>query len=270
MPVKAGEQLKEIRRRLSITTREVEEWSRSIAEAEGNNGIYISNPWLTQIENKDSVPSIYKLYSLSVIYRIKFTDLLALYGLDLEKIGKYQFTTPLEKTHLTSLEVYDKERAVSFPIRFDQGFRLDRTSLLSRVIEAWGEVPLALIQHLDLRHGLFGFIGVADYTLYPLLRPGSFVQIDGRHTRVETFAWRTEFERPIYFLELRDGYACGWCELEGDRLTLLPHPLSPVHVRYFACPQEAEIVGRVTGVAMRIIRDAEAPSSVPAKLPARP
>jgi len=23
------------------------------------------------------------------------------------------------------------------------------------------------------------------------------------------------FERPIYFFQLRDGYAYGWCELEG-------------------------------------------------------
>jgi hypothetical protein len=54
------------------------------------------------------------------------------------------------------------------------------------------------------------------------------------------------------FAELRGGYACGWCELKKDILTVLPHPNSGAESRHFHYPQEAEIVGRVTGVAMRI------------------
>ena len=57
------EQLKNIRCRLGITTREVADFSQKIAEAEGNPEFHISNAWLTQVENSDSVPSIFKLYS---------------------------------------------------------------------------------------------------------------------------------------------------------------------------------------------------------------
>ncbi len=251
--LRAGEHLKELRNRLGITTREVEEYSRRIAESEGNEEFYVSNAWLTQIENKESTPSIYKLYSLSAIYRAKFTDLLTLYGVDLEKISKYQITLTMQQTHLANLEVYDKDRAVSFPVRFDPGFRPEKTNLVSRMVEVWGEVPIALIQQLDVRHSLYGYIGLEDYTLYPLLRPGSFVQIDDRQTRVHAFPWRNEFDRPVYFIELRTGYACSWCELQGKQLLLLPHPLSGCTVRQFAYPTEAEIVGRVTAVAMRIV-----------------
>ena len=67
-----GDQLRELRNRLGVTTREVEELSRRLAERTGNEEYYISNAWLTQLENKDSVPSIYKLFSLSVIYRSTF------------------------------------------------------------------------------------------------------------------------------------------------------------------------------------------------------
>lgn len=70
-----GDQLRELRNRLGVTTREVEELSRKLAERTGNQEYYISNEWLTQLENKDSVPSIYKLFSLSVIYRSTFADL---------------------------------------------------------------------------------------------------------------------------------------------------------------------------------------------------
>ncbi len=264
-----GEQLKEARMRLGITTREVEDYSRTIAEGEGDEDFYISNAWLTQIENKHSVPSIYKLYSLSVIYRLNYTELLRVYGVDLERMGKHQLATPLQKTHLATLDVYDKERAISFPVRFDQAFKLEKTSLLSRMVEIWGDVPITLLESLGIRNGLFGYIGLEDFTLYPLVRPGSFVQIDDRQNKMHAAVWRTEFDRPIYFIELRDSYACSWCDLQGGKLTLIPHPLSPRGIRQFAYPSEAEIIGRVTGVAMRIVTPAGWQSAETAKLPER-
>jgi transcriptional regulator with XRE-family HTH domain len=258
-----------LRSRLGITTREVAELSQKIAEREGNSEFTISNAWLTQIENSDSVPSIFKLYSLSAIYRMKFTDLLRLYGLDLQKLGLHQLAAPLPHTHLTTLEVYDADRTVSFPIRFDRSFELDNTNLLSRMVELWGEVPIALIQHLDIRHSQYGYVGLEDYTLYPLLRPGSFVQIDSRVRKVRPMRWRTEFDRPIYFVELRDGYACSWCDLLDGQLLLLPHPLSPCSVRRLNYGSDAEIVGQVTAVAMRLTDAADSPSDGNAKLPKR-
>src|ERR1700741_1929886 len=89
-----SQKLKDVRARLGITTRDVSELSQKIADHEGNSEFHISNAWLTQIENSDSVPSIFKLYSLSAIYRIKFTDILFLYGVDLANLAKHQLTAP--------------------------------------------------------------------------------------------------------------------------------------------------------------------------------
>src|SRR5260370_3124674 len=133
-----------------MTTREVADSSQKIAEAEGNAEFHISNAWLTQVENSDSVPSIFKLYSLSAIYRIRFTDLLLLYGVDLQHLSRNQLAAPLPATHLTNLEVYDPQRTVSFPIRFDPSFDIDNTNLLSRLAEVSGEVPIALIHPLPI------------------------------------------------------------------------------------------------------------------------
>ncbi len=259
----AGERLKEIRSRLGLTTRDVAEFSEKIADAEGNQEFLVSNAWLTQVENSDSVPSIFKLYSLSAIYRIKFTDLLRLFGVDLQNLGQHQLAAPLPHSHLTNLEIYDEERAVSFPVRFDRSFDIDNTNLLSRIVEVWGEIPIALVQHLDIRRGLYGYIGLQDATLYPLLRPGSFVQIDQRVRKIQPLRWRTEFDRPIYFVELRDGYACSWCEMQDGHLLLLPHPLSPCSVRRVLYGRDAEIVGQVTAVAMRIVDTADGTAKLP-------
>lgn len=267
--VRPGEQLKDVRSRLGITTRDVTEKSQRIADAEGNEEFYISNAWLTQIENTEATPSIYKLYSISTIYHIKFTDLLLLFGVDLHKIGSHQMAMPLDQTHLTNIEADDGDRTVSFPVRFDRGFNLENTNLLSRMVEIWGEVPISLIQHLDVRHAHYGYVGLDDYTLWPILRPGTFVQIDARFKKVQSFKWRIEFERPIYFVELRDGYACSWCELQGNQLLLVPHPLSPCGVRQFLHGTDAEIVGQVTGIAMRIADASEWPARETPQLPRR-
>ena len=261
--------LRELRSRIGITTREVAEQSQKIAEAEGNPEYYISNAWLTQLENTDSVPSIFKLFSLSAIYRIKFTDLLMLFGVDLEKIEKHRIAMPPQDTARATLEIYDAERTVTFPVRFDPGFSVSTTNLLSRMVEVWGEIPISMIQHLDLRHQHYGYIGLQDFTLHPLLRPGSFVQIDEGVKKIQPGKWRTEYDRPIYFLELRDGYACGWCEVNRNELLLLPHPLSPCSVKKYAYGTEAEIVGQVTGVAMRLVDPDYERAGESARLPKR-
>ena len=80
--------MKGLRNRLDMTMRQVEEYSRRIAEIEGKDEFFISNARLTQIENKKSTPSIYKLWTLSIIYRVKFADLLKLYGLDLKRLKR--------------------------------------------------------------------------------------------------------------------------------------------------------------------------------------
>jgi transcriptional regulator with XRE-family HTH domain len=250
--MRPGEQLKDIRFRLGITTRDVTEKSRQIAASEGNEEFYISNAWLTEIENTESTPSIYKLFSISTIYHLKFSDLLLHFGVDLQRIAKHQLSMPLDKTHLTNVEANDGGRTVTFPVRFDRGFRLENTNLLSRMVEVWGEIPIGLIEHLDLRRSNYGYIGLEDNTLSPMLRPGSFVQIDPNRRKIKSSKWQTEFDRPIYFMELRDGYACSWCERQGNQLLLVPHPLSHCSIRHLTNGSDVEIIGQVTGIAMRI------------------
>ena len=155
-----------------------------------------------------------------MIYRIKFTQLLALFGISLADTIRYQLSTPLQNTHLAALEAPDADKAVTFPVRFDRGFTLEKTNLISRMVQEWGEVPVSLLQMLDVRHCQYGYIGTDDYFMSPLLRPGSLVQIDSRVNRVRCSEWRTEFDRPIYFVELRDSYACSWAR--PDRLPVDP------------------------------------------------
>jgi transcriptional regulator with XRE-family HTH domain len=245
-----NQQLKQLRSRLGMSTREVSDLSQQIAVAEGNPEFHISNPWLTQVENSDSVPGIHKLYSLSIVYRIKITDLFLMFGIDLRKLHQDQLTSQLASTHLTTLDAPDPNGQVIFPVRFAPSFDVRHTNLLSRMVEMWGQVPLALVQGLDVRNNMYGYIGLEDYMLYPILRPGSFVQIDPSVKKIVRSGWHSEYERPIYFVELRQGYSCSWCELNQSELLLLPHPHSPCKIRRLIHGVDAEIVGRVTGAGI--------------------
>src|SRR2546425_6346623 len=37
--------------------------------------------------------------------------------------------------------------------------------------------------------------------------------------------------RPIYFVELRNGYVCSWCQVDQGQLIVIPHPHSHQDVR---------------------------------------
>lgn len=270
-PIDSGNSLKKLRLRLGITVREVEDQSQRIAEAQGNREFFVSNNWLTRLENTNAIPSIHKLFTLGAIYRVRISDLLPIFGIDPTLLEKYEVQNPTAHTQLLRLEEPSPERRVSFPVRFDAGFRVEETNLLSRMVQVWGQIPISLIQNLDIQRGLYGYIGLQDYTMYPLLRPGSFVFIDDKSREIALGQWKSELERPIYFIEFRDGYACCWCEKNGDDLILVPHPLSSrPHRRY--SPNDAEIIGRVTAIATRLLGPGpdDPPWKTAPQLPKRP
>jgi hypothetical protein len=120
------------------------------------------------------------------------------------------------------------------------------------MVEQWGLVPLAYLSQFANSDFTYGYIGNQDFTMFPLLPPGSFVQVDEARNKVVEGAWRSEYERPIYFVETRDGHTCCWCGMRRDDIILQPHPLSPVPVRILKHPQEAEVLGQVVGVAMKL------------------
>jgi transcriptional regulator with XRE-family HTH domain len=249
----AGKRLKELRDRLGLSTRDVEAKSQRIADDKRNREFYVSHAWVTDIENGGFNPGMFKIYSLSAIYDKPFSELASYFGLRIADLRRDRASMGTPRTHLIDSGADAEGAVVSIPVQFKPEFQLERTNLLARVVEKWDEVPVGLLQHLDLRKSMYGYIGLEDYTLHPLIRPGSLVQIDPSQRKISAEKWRTEFDRPIYFVELRDGYVCSWCQADRGQLMIIPHPQSPQEVRRFDYPSQAEIVGRVTGVAMRIV-----------------
>ena len=232
----AGQVLKALRNKRNITVREVEQASRRIADAKGDKRFCISNGWLAQLENGTSKPSMCKLFSLSVIYRANFLDLVRLYDVDFDEKEKYE---PVANPSRTQLLSHQNGYSHSLPEIVNGNEQLE-TDLLpgEKAVAGNGDHAGQVI---------YGLLGMTDLTMYPMIRPGALLKIDTSQDKLSTVTWRNEYERPIFFIELRNAYACGWCELQSNQLLIIPHPSSPASVRRFTYPREAEIVGRVVG-----------------------
>ena len=246
-----GAKLKRLRESLGMTVRDVEEHTERMALDKNNPDFAVSKTWVADIENGVHVPSIFKLYSLSVVYGRSWAYLNSLFDLRMSDLAKDQALYGVPRTRLLPKPL-EEPASVVLPLRFRQGQTLEETNLLAKLAVVWGDIPIELVRLLSPDESLYGFVGLEDDTLAPLVRPGSFVQIDVNQRRILDGPWPSEENRPIYFVELRSGYACSWCELRSGKLWLVPHPKSGRETRQFEHPREAEIVGQVTAVAMRI------------------
>lgn len=76
------------------------------------------------------------------------------------------------------------------------------------MVEQWGNLEGTLLDgHQKYR---YGYIGLKDRRMTPLLRPGSIVMVDVSMRRIRDLDWTSEYDRPLFFVEVREGYRCGW------------------------------------------------------------
>jgi transcriptional regulator with XRE-family HTH domain len=249
----AGRRLRSARERLGLSIRDVERRSRALAEQKENQEYYISHAWLSEIERGELTPGIYKIYTLSTIYQYRFDEVLDFFGIRIRDLGREQLGQPLPLTHL----IGTSDPLAEVAPEAIQGVRLDRTDLVSRMFSGLGRIESDLFPQGPAGGSVYGYVGTKDFTLFPLIRPGSFVEIDSSQRRIESARWGSVFERPIYFVELRDDYACSWCEEKDGSLLLIPFPQSGCRVREVRYPAQAGVIGRVTAVMMRIAESRE-------------
>jgi transcriptional regulator with XRE-family HTH domain len=245
----AGQKLKRARERLNLRYRDVEQASLRIAERRQTDEFAIALSRLSDIENKGTVPTIYRLYSLCAIYRLDMAEVLEWYGVDLAVLPADAATLPLESTHLLGFGtgIYGEAQV---PLVVDPGVDLSKTTYLSRAIRRWGKLPLSMLNAVDLKHHRYAFIGSEDWCMYPILQPGALVLIDESRRKIVNFGWSSEFERPIYFLEHRGGCVVGWCTLNDTQLVVQPHPASQCSPVVYPYPSGIDVIGQVSGVAM--------------------
>jgi transcriptional regulator with XRE-family HTH domain len=248
-----GSSLRRVRERLGLTYRDVERASYEVAQRRGRPDFIIRLSRLADIENGGVTPSLYKLYSLCAIYHLDLLEVCGWFDVPLNEYLRDAVEQGAPNTHVLAAHG-DGQTAPVAPgnreLSHDQSSAPAQTTFLRPQAQHWNALSVALSDGPS-RYRM-GFIGTNDHWMEPLLRPGSIVLFDPTRRHVENSGWPNEFDRPIYFVELRDGYRCCWCSRNRDRLILQPHPLSPCIPEMPKFPDEAEIIGQVVGMAMRL------------------
>jgi transcriptional regulator with XRE-family HTH domain len=248
-----GLKLRQARERLDLRYRDVEEASIRIARSHESDEFLVSISRLSDIETKGTLPSIYRLYSLCVIYRLDFREVLEWYGIDLSKMPGDYLTVHAPRTHMIAFEE-DEMATADVPVSIDPSLDPLKTQFLSRMIRGWGSLPLMLFRGLASQELRYAFIGEEDDSMGPIIPPGSFIAIDENRRKIQSSGWTSEYDRPIYFLETRDGYYCRWCSLQRSELTMIAHPSCAQPPLTMRMPAEVDVVGEVIGWAKSLHR----------------
>jgi transcriptional regulator with XRE-family HTH domain len=246
--MQAGIRLRQARERLGFTFRDVEQASHELAARRSRPEFIIHISRLADIENHGVVPNLHRLFALCTIYHLDLLETLSWFDLPLREMygDGAGFLAP--QTHLAAPPML-----MRIPVRLDPGFDPRWTDDFTRRVESWGYLQPGMLN--GRKRYRLAYIGLEDRTMDPLIRPGSLVLVDPQRNEVQNFGWNNEFDRPIYFVDARDSFCCSWCQLEGGTLILQSHPLSSCRPRLLRSPAEAEIIGQVVGLSMRLDPD---------------
>lgn len=245
-----GPKLKRARERLNLRYRDVEDASQKIAAKYNNEEFIIGLSRLADIENRGILPSVFKIYTLAAVYRVELSDVLSWYGIDTAQLVADSQFAEVEQTHPSHF-AGTGGGDVMMPLALDPGVDLRQTTYLSRMIQQWGRIPLMLLGNIDIKSNRYAWIGTEDWSMYPILAPGALIVVDETKRKIVPAGWSNELERPIYFVEHREGYWCAWASATKDQIIFQFHPSSKEPARVVG-KNEVDIIGQVSSVAMRL------------------
>jgi hypothetical protein len=238
--------------RLGLSIRDVEGRSMELAEQRHNPYLSLSRTWITDVETGRFVPGSFKMACLAEIYGMELAEIHKLYNMSRDITQERPAYRPPTTQLLTPKEGPSEAEA-----ELPEDLKIEDTNLLTGIVNIWGSVPVPMLRRFGLQPCLYGYVGTEDSSMAPLLPPGTFLQIDPKQNRIKKGPYKkssseSHFARPIYFLDIRNGYKCGWCELKNGVLTFIPHPDSGEQTQSFRFPDEVSVVGRVTAITMSI------------------
>jgi transcriptional regulator with XRE-family HTH domain len=120
LSIPAGQQLRGIRERLGLTLRDVEAASSAIAKRHGNSDFSVSLSRLSEIETKGMTTNIFRVYSLSAIYRVDYREVFAMCGIEWDSISCDIMAGDIRKTH--KISALNSTGNVDIPLATDPRF----------------------------------------------------------------------------------------------------------------------------------------------------
>lgn len=123
----------------------------------------------------------------------------------------------------------------------------DPATATHRLLRMWRDVPLLLMLDVDWERGPLVLVGTADRMMWPLLPPGSLLQLDQNARTIPDNSF-SEFDRPIYLIEYRNRFVCCHAQRRGETLRLISHAESQGPPSIPVPFKEARVRGQLTPI----------------------
>jgi len=206
--------------------------SRLVAKMLGNFRYFASPGTLSDYEVRDTLPRrIHKLFTLAIVYGVKFQDLLRAFGVAVKEFDR----------------VKPSKVAEAGP---PEGF-------LESIRHELGDIPIFMAKALPTLSGL-ARISLRDVfllerdagALHPWLRGTRFVLVNRRSKKPRRNPQAHAWSQPVYLLQERQGsYVAASCAVEDGKLMLYTYPQHSIGKRPMRRHLDADVVGQIVGAA---------------------
>jgi hypothetical protein len=139
----------------------------------------------------------------------------------------------------------------------------DSSTATHRLLAAWTDVPLLMMLEIDWEQGPLVLIGLEDLMMWPLLPPGTLLQLDQKRRRIVEGSW-SEFERPVYLIEYNGKFHCCYAQRKGENVLLISHNESPIRPITSVPSKQTRVRGQLTTI-FRPLATRDMPAGRPTK-----
>ena len=208
-------------------------------------GITISPRTLRRYRHEDGVvPHTGQLLAMGLLHCTRFGDVFRLLGFSPDDAGRYSLTDWTEARSLRDLAMTPHRAATPAP-----------DAQWGQLLHSWGEWPAVLSMRFpELRKLSHRLLRIEQAKIFdglpPVFGPGTFAFLEECDDFPPTgIPWNgPEWEHPIHAVRYKGYVICGYVDLDGDHLTLLPHYRSRGR-RLTFLRRQVQMVGRWIGAA---------------------
>jgi transcriptional regulator with XRE-family HTH domain len=231
-----------VRRILATRNLSLAEVSRA-SRASGNRLAHVPHSFYSSLRKQSFSPSLYQLRSLSRLSRYHLEDWLALFGIDLDHVSRFQVSFPSVRTVELDDTIY--RPALHVPWLYD----LNKADLRNPLTPLSQWVALGLPQRTDsLARGTesafrYVKIGSHDALAFPDLLPGSVVRVKNGSAALKRTPIGKSLGRTLFLVRHIRGITCSRLfQSELDKIVLCSGhlPYAPIEL---SLDGEGEVLG---------------------------
>ena len=231
------------RLRFGITEAQLE---RANEILESQLGARVSARTIRRYEHEgERVPRTAVLLGLTLVHSLRLTDVLRVLNLWKEESRDYSLATLMGVR--TNAEL---------PLSFQLAKSPEPFALWKPFLDEWGEWPTLLSMAIpDLERWGHRILRITQSAWFkgldPFIVPHSVVVLNEQEVLPPAHIERHQqnWERPLYVVRHEERTLCGYLEADATHFILVPHPLAVTVARIVFRRTQAQILGRVVGVA---------------------